>query len=262
MIVKNTGTCTFSAKASITTVRTARRFAPHTGACMSSSWLWGWRKPPHPIQPAHLCPLAGGLFAVPNRVRVLTRGCSEVVVQSSSHYNDRMNKWSYSLTVEEEATCARIGYQRQAPMLAQPERNVNYSEGDVWEVMQHMVCAGSELAFARMMGFDEFSPHVNKFKSALDVPGYGEVRYAFPRGWPSAGGEVRGLRMTTRDDDSQKYALMVGGLATKTRRTGPDWLGAPYVCIGWMYGHEAKRDEWKFNDKTWYAPVSALRSMV
>jgi hypothetical protein len=173
-----------------------------------------------------------------------------------------MNKWSYSLTVEEEAICARVGWERQAPMLGQPERNMNYAEGDVWEATQHMICAGSELAFARMLGFDDFVPHVNKFKSVLDVPGCGEVRYAFPRGWPAGDGEVRGLRMTVHDRDEDKYALMVGGLAKKTRRTAPDWLGAPYTCIGWMYGHEVKRDEWKFNEKTWYAPVKNLRKML
>ena len=67
--------------------------------------------------------------------------------------------------------------------------------------------------------------------------------------------------MTTRDDDNLKYALVIGGLAKRTRRTAPDWLGEPYVAIGWLYGHEAKKDEYKYNDKTWYAPVEKLRPL-
>jgi len=169
------------------------------------------------------------------------------------------SRWSYQLTVAEEAICARVGWLRQEPMLGQPHRNINYSEGDVWESLQHMICAGSELAFARMMGMNEFEPHVNKFKSALDIPGYGEVRYAFPRGFPATYGQINGLRMTIHDDETLKYALVIGGLAKRTRRVAPDWLGEPYVAVGWLYGHEAKRDEWKFNEKTWYAPVNALR---
>lgn len=172
-----------------------------------------------------------------------------------------MSRWSYALTVEEEAICAKVGWLRQEPMLGQPERNVNYSEGDVWEALQHMICAGSELAFARMMGNTDFQPHVNTFKSVLDIPGYGEVRYAFPQGFPHGSGVPRGLRITTQDNPDDKYALLVGGLAKRTRRTPPDWLGEPYVAVGWLYGKEAMRDEWRFNERTWYAPISELRKM-
>lgn len=172
-----------------------------------------------------------------------------------------MNKWTYALTVEEEALCARVGWERQAPMLGQPERNRNYSEGDVWESMQHMICAGSELAFARMMGLNDFVPHVNTYKSVLDIPELGEVRYNFPRGWPTGGGEFMGLRITAYDNPVLKYFLMVGGLATRTRRRPPDWLGAPYTCVGWMYGHEARKQEWQYNERTWYAPMKFLHPM-
>jgi hypothetical protein len=44
--------------------------------------------------------------------------------------------WTYALTIEEEAICAEVGWQRQLPYLGQPEKNMNYSEGDVWESMQ------------------------------------------------------------------------------------------------------------------------------
>jgi hypothetical protein len=83
-----------------------------------------------------------------------------------------MSNWVYQLTPHEEAIAARVGWERQLPMLGQPERNRNYSEGDIWEAWQHMVCAASELAAARMMGLKDFEPHVNTFKNVLDIPGY------------------------------------------------------------------------------------------
>ena len=168
---------------------------------------------------------------------------------------------SYTLTVEEEALCAQVGFDRQSPYLGQPEKNMNYSEGDVWETLQHMICAGSELAFARMMGLKEFEPHVNKWKTELDIPGFGEVRYAFPPKFPEFSNEVRGLRMTVHDDETLKYVLLAGGWGKKTRREGPDWKGAPYIALGWMCGHECKKDEWKYNQKTWYVPRERLRPM-
>ena len=91
-----------------------------------------------------------------------------------------MNKWLYALTVEEEAMAAKVGWLRQEPMLGKPERNRNYSEGDIWEAWQHMVTVGSEIACARMLGHWDFVPHVNVFKSRQDIPGY-EVRYSFAK---------------------------------------------------------------------------------
>ena len=172
-----------------------------------------------------------------------------------------MTNWTYALTVDEEATCAQVGWDRQLPYLGQPEKNMNYSEGDVWEAMQHMVCAGSELAFARMMGLTDFVPHVNKWKTELDIPGFGEVRYAFPPNFPTYSEEIRGLRVTKHDDEELIYVLLAGGLGKKTRRSAPDWKGAPYVAVGWAYGHEAKKDAYKFNEKTWYIPRNSLKSM-
>ena len=161
--------------------------------------------------------------------------------------------WSYSLTPTEEATAVEVGYQRQKPYFGDPTRNINYSEGDLWEMWQHVVAAGSELAFARMIGRTDFVPHFNKWKSELDIPGLGEVRYSFA--------EIPQLRYTNRDDDNLIYILMSDGMRHKTRRTGPEWKGRPYWARGWMYGSECKKDEWKYNDKTWYVPHNYLRHM-
>jgi hypothetical protein len=162
--------------------------------------------------------------------------------------------WSYSLTPKEEATAVEIGYQRQKYFFGDPTRNINYSEGDLWEMWQHAVAAGSELAFARMVGLKDFVPHFNKFKNELDIPGIGEIRYAFTESEPR-------LRYTNRDDDSLIYVLMCDGLRIKSRRVAPDWDGPPYWAIGWMYGSDCKNDVWKYNEKSWYIPYNSLKKM-
>jgi hypothetical protein len=160
----------------------------------------------------------------------------------------------YSLTPQEEAICVEVGYQRQKPYFGDPTRNMNYSEGDLWEMWQHVVCAGSELAFARMMGDAEFVPHFNKWKSELDIPGWGEVRYSF--------NPTRGLRFTDRDDPELKYVLLVDGLAKRPSKQDPLlYKSEPYVVVGWMYGADCMDDEYRFNGKTWYVPVNHLRSL-
>ena len=162
--------------------------------------------------------------------------------------------WEYALTAEEEAICVEAGYQRQKPYFGDPTKNINYAEGDLWELWQHAVCAGSELAFARMMGNNEFVPHFNKWKTEQDIPGVGEIRYAFS--------DRTGLRFTTRDNPDLKYVLMVDGLAIKNKvEKGREYKSYPYKAIGWMYGHECMQDKWAYNNKSWYVPRSELKPM-
>jgi len=42
--------------------------------------------------------------------------------------------WEYALTAEEEAICVEVGYQRQKPYFGDPSKNINYAEGDLWEL--------------------------------------------------------------------------------------------------------------------------------
>lgn len=173
-----------------------------------------------------------------------------------------MSKWSYSLTVEEEAMITTAGYERQLPMMAQPERNRNYSEGDLWETWQHQICAGSELAAARMLGMENFEPHVNTFKTRLDIPGY-EVRYSFTKTIP--GYPKWSLRFNSAvDDPDEIYILIVGGLEEKTRRTKADgWKGPAYRAIGWMYGRDCVRLEYlqPYGNTNYAVPPVDLRDM-
>jgi hypothetical protein len=160
---------------------------------------------------------------------------------------------SYALTPKEEAIAVEVGYQRQKVYFGDPTKNINYSEGDLWELWQHAVAAGSELAFARMVGKTDFVPHFNKWKTELDIPGLGEVRYTFS--------DQPKLRYTNRDDDSLVYILMSDGMRHKTRRVAPDWLGTPYRAIGWSHGGQCKKDEFRYNETTWYVPPRNLYPM-
>lgn len=164
--------------------------------------------------------------------------------------------WSYALTVEEEATACRIGFARQEPMLAQPERNRNYSEGDVYEAWQHMVAAGSEIAAARLLGNYDFTPHVNTYHSRQDIPGY-EVRYAFSSQYGHR------LRYSSAADNKEEiYILLAQGLEIRTRRTADNnWQGAPYVALGWMYGYEIEQEQYLYKGKSYYVPARDLYPM-
>ena len=164
--------------------------------------------------------------------------------------------WTYALTVEEEATAARIGWERQLPMLGQPKRNRNYSEGDVYEAWQHMVAAGSEIAIARMLGLTYFTPHVNTYHSRRDIP-FGEVRYCFSSQY---GHRLRFNKAA--DNEEEIYILSAHGLEIKTRRTAETgWVGTPYTALGWAYGHEIAKPEYHFSGNTYYLPYRELYPM-
>ena len=160
--------------------------------------------------------------------------------------------FSYSLTPQEEAIVARVGYERQLPYLGKPEMNRNYSEGDVWEVWQHSIAAGSELAFARMCGLNDFVPHVNKWKTEEDVPGF-EIRYSFNK---------KAMRLSKWDEESSVYVLLVDGLQHKTRRYAEtNWLGEPYVAIGWATGSQIKQEGNVTQWGSWELPIENLNRM-
>jgi hypothetical protein len=168
----------------------------------------------------------------------------------------------YSLTPEEEAIAARIGWERQLPMLGQPERNRNYSEGDIWEAWQHMIAAASELAAARMFGLKDFVPHVNTFKNKLDIPGY-EIRYSFTKRDPEL--PRWGLRYKTGvDDPDQIYILTVGGPEHKTRRSASDgYATPPFRAVGWMHGRNCVDEAFvaPYGKDNYLVPFDALEDM-
>ena len=171
-----------------------------------------------------------------------------------------MTKWTYRLTPQEEAIAARVGWERQLPMLGQPERNRNYSEGDIWETWQHMICAASEIAAARMMGMDDYEPEANTFKNKLDIPGY-EVRYSFSKRDPD--GPRYALRFNSKvDSPDEIYILIVGGPEQKTRRDPAEGYKTPaFRAIGWMRGSECVSDKYLVKGNSYMVPAGALHEM-
>jgi hypothetical protein len=173
-----------------------------------------------------------------------------------------MSIWTYALTPQEEATAAKVGWERQLPMLGQPERNRNYSEGDIWETWQHMIAAASELAAARMFGLAEFVPHVNTFKSKLDIPGY-EIRYSFTKSDPNAPKFALRYKQGV-DDPEQIYILIVGGPEQKSRRSATDgYKTPPFRAVGWAYGKDCVRPEYKtsYGVDNYSVPIAGLNEM-
>lgn len=172
-------------------------------------------------------------------------------------------KWQYSLTSGEEALAARVGWERQLPMLGQPERNRNYSEGDIWEAWQHMICAASEIAAARIMGMTDFEPHANTFKNVLDIPGY-EIRYSFTKEYED--GPKYSLRFKDGvDDPNQVYILIVGGPEVKSRRLAADgYATPPFRAIGWMKGSDMVQEEYRapYGKGNFSVPAGELKEMT
>jgi hypothetical protein len=141
-----------------------------------------------------------------------------------------MPNYEYALSYYEEATCAHMGYMRQRRFFGKPDKNINYCEGDIQEMWQHAICAGAELAFARMIGLLNFVPSVDTFKTQFDIQGIAEVRYTF--------NEHLGMRFTDKDFKQVRYVLMADGLRHKSKRVSPLYLGTPYRAIGWLWGTE------------------------
>jgi hypothetical protein len=168
--------------------------------------------------------------------------------------------WIYRLTPKEEALAARVGFERQLPMFGQPERNRNYSEGDIWETWQHMICAASEIAAARIMGMDDYEPEANTFKNKLDIPGY-EVRYSFTKTNPN--GPKYALRFNSKVDSLDEiYILIVGGPEQKTRRDPSDgYKTPPFRAIGWMLGSDCMKEEWSTGPNSYMVPAGRLNEM-
>jgi hypothetical protein len=170
--------------------------------------------------------------------------------------------WSYRLTLADETTCVEIGFERAKPYFGNPQANRNYSEGDTWELHQHIVAVGSELAFARMIGLNDFVPHFNKWRTEQDVPGT-EIKYCWTNTNPNY--PDWSLRHHELDNPEHVYVLMSQGLEKKAQRMpSQEWRSPAYVALGWMYGHEARVSQYEQSAsryRTWRVPFQELRPM-
>jgi hypothetical protein len=113
-----------------------------------------------------------------------------------------------------------------------------------------------------MFGRYDFVPHVNKWKTQEDIPGY-EIRYVMPK--EAYHSQQYALRFNTRVDDPQAvYILLIEGVGIKSRRRQEDgWVGKPFKAIGWLYGYEAVKPEFasNFGDHIYQVPRERLWPM-
>lgn len=96
------------------------------------------------------------------------------------------------------------------------------------------------------------------FCRALNVYPQGFARQSVPDASPDW--EVRWTRrdngrliLRPRDDEQRRWVLVTGELGR-------------YVVRGWLYGHEARREEWweapAGREPAWFVPQSALRPLL
>jgi len=139
------------------------------------------------------------------------------------------------LTPDEMLAAGEVGGRRNAEAKAAGLPDVHGYSGNGLEV--HVLGAQAELAAAKFLGVD-WEATINTFK-APDVLDY-QVR----------GRKLHGYDLIVRLNDSDRapFILVVG--------TGP------FYVVGWLYGHEAKREEWLAThggrEKAYFVPKSAL----
>ena len=172
------------------------------------------------------------------------------------------SRWSVGLTPEEEALAMSIGFARQFPYFGKPEANRRYDEGAIYETHQHAICAGAELAWAKMIGIENFIPTHGVHKNEPDVAHW-EVRYKFTGG----GSREPYLRFSgSVDSYTSPYVLLTGGAEVKFKRSNKNgYISPPYVARGWCYPSEVMIRSYEYGIEdgkpTYSVPVSALRAM-
>ena len=140
------------------------------------------------------------------------------------------------LTPDEMLAAGEVGGRRNVEAKAAGLPDVHGYFGNGLEI--HVIGAQAELAVARFLGV-EWEATINTFK-APDVLGC-QVRCRSRYGYD--------LLIRRDDKDAEPYVLVVG--------TGP------FYIVGWIYGHEAKRDEWLAEhgkrERAYFVPKDALR---
>jgi len=176
--------------------------------------------------------------------------------------NFEYSQWSVGLTPEEESLAMSIGFARQFPYFGKPEANRRYDEGAIYETHQHAVCAGAEIAWAKMLGMEGFIPTHNVYKNEPDV-GVWEVRYKF-----TGGGSQKPYLRFSGSVDSYKspYVLLTGGAEIKFKRSNQNgYISPPYTAHGWCNPKDVMIEAYEFGIEdgkpTYMVPVSALRPM-
>jgi hypothetical protein len=142
-----------------------------------------------------------------------------------------------TLTQNQFLLAALVGLVRQIAASEKGQADKFEGATDRWGTDVEGACA--ELAAAK--GFGIFWPAlVDPGKTASDLDGW-EIRHTtHPDGC---------LIVRPRDDPERRYLLVTGGRGR-------------YHLAGWLYGHEARRDEWRRDDGAWFVPQSALEAVA
>lgn len=145
-----------------------------------------------------------------------------------------------TLTPAELSVAAFVGAMRQVSSVSKGSREAHGStEQNGWN--KHVEGACGECAYAKFANV-YWSPTVNTYK-APDVDGV-QVKTRSKSEY----------ELLVRDDDADDHPFVLV--------TG---MNGRYVVRGWLYGHEAKRPEWKQGhggrEPAYFAPQSALRPM-
>ena len=145
------------------------------------------------------------------------------------------------LTWPEMMIGLQIGGMRRVSSLLKGRENAHGFEGDGWAV--DIEGALAELACAKALNVYG-GLTVGTFKQDPDIAGGYEVR---------AASKDRASLIIRTGDDPQRPFILVVGIAPRLR------------IVGWITGHEARRDEWwrAPNDRpaAWFVPQINLRSL-
>jgi hypothetical protein len=139
-----------------------------------------------------------------------------------------------TLTQNQFLLGALVGLVRQIAASEKEQVDKFENDGDRWGTDVEAACA--ELAAAKGLGI--FWPAlVDPGRAASDLEGW-EIRHTT---------RPDGCLIVRRYDDPERRYLLITGSRGR------------YHLAGWLYGHEARCDEWCREDGAWFVPQQALR---
>lgn len=135
---------------------------------------------------------------------------------------------------------AQVGWRRQFQALMEDKKDCHGFNRDPWET--HVEGACGEMALAKALGI-YWDGSVGTWK-ADDLPGI-QVRTRSKHEWD--------LLIRPGDDVAARWVLVTGKISPAGK----------YLVHGWIYGHEARQDEFKQTyggrSPAWFVPQSRLR---
>lgn len=142
-----------------------------------------------------------------------------------------------TLTAYELVMAGTVGVKRYATVIARKIKDPHGQEWNPGSWDRHIEGACGELACAKYLG-RFWSGSVDTFHAGADIGNDIQVR--------TSGKDDYCLIVYDSDPDAHAYFLLVGALGS-------------YRIAGWLYGHEAKRAEWKTVKQAGRPPAYFIR---